>query len=300
MLLAGLKASAEPTRLRIIALCAHADLTVSEICQILGQSQPRVSRHLKLLVDAQILENHRQSNWIYYRLNNSPTAPELGHVIADMIPHDDSTLAMDLKNLENIRESRADRAKAYQQQNQQTFAILQDLYAENPAIESAIVGAIPDRTQNLLDLGTGTGRILQLVADRIQYGVGIDTDPDMLAIARHQLEQHRNCAVQHGDVTRLQLDTTFDTIVGHMILQYTHTPETLIADAVQYLESGGTLIIVDFAPHTETTNAIGQSHQGFTDSDIHQFFAHATLTPTGTTIIQGKKLDVCVWTATKS
>lgn len=302
ILLGGLKAAAEATRLRIIALCAHADLTVSEICQILGQSQPRVSRHLKLLVEGKILENHRETNWIYYRLNNSPDAPPLGHAIVDMIPDDDTTLAMDLKNLQGIRQKRASKAEQYQQQNKQELRILRELYAENSAIEYAIANAIPCDANSLLDLGTGTGRILELVADRIQYGVGIDMSLEMLAIARHNLESqgYRNCTVRHGDVTRLQLDKHFDAIVGHMILQYTDTPATMIKDAVHYLQDNGTLVIVDFAPHTEINiEAIGQNHQGFTEQDIHGFFVSSGLTPTDTTFIQGNKLDVYVWTAKK-
>ena len=302
ILLNGLKAAAEPTRLRIIALCAHADLTVSEICQILGQSQPRVSRHLKLLIESKILENHREASWVYYRLNNSPNAPDLGHVIADMIPAEDKTLTQDLQNLEEVRQSRADKAAEYEQSNSQALKAMRDLYAENSAIEDAIADAIPDNANSLLDLGTGTGRILEMIADRITYGVGIDMSPEMLTIARHTLESKglRNCTVQHGDVTRLQLDEQFDAIVGHMILQYADTPDKLIRNAVSHLNDGGTLVIVDFAPYSDTVaETIGQNHKGFSNDDIQGFFAKAGLTPQKSQLIKGKKLDVFVWSAKK-
>ena len=302
VLLNGLKAAAEPTRLRIIALCAHADLTVSEICQILGQSQPRVSRHLKLLIESKILENHREASWIYYRLNNSPNAPDLGHVIADMIPEGDKTLAQDLQNLEEVRQSRADKAAAYEQSNRQAIKAMRDLYAENSAIETAIAEAIPENANSLLDLGTGTGRILEMIAGRISYGVGIDMSPEMLTIARHMLESKglRNCTVQHGDVTHLQLDEQFDAIVGHMILQYADTPDKLIRNAVNHLNDNGTLVIVDFAPYHDTVaDTIGQNHKGFSEDDIKEFFKKADLTPQKTKLIKGKKLDVFVWSAKK-
>ena len=107
LLLQGLRAAAEPTRLRLLALCAHAELTVTELTQILGQSQPRVSRHLKLLCEAGLLERHREGTWAYYRLADTSDCAHLARTLGDLVPEQDDVLARDLSRLAGIKRTRA-------------------------------------------------------------------------------------------------------------------------------------------------------------------------------------------------
>src|SRR5690348_17772527 len=107
-LLAALRAIAEPTRLRLVVLCARGELTVSELTQILGQSQPRVSRHLKLLCEAGLVDRFREGSWVFYRASAGQTASALGRHLVAACGEADSTIGLDLQRLAAIKRQRAE------------------------------------------------------------------------------------------------------------------------------------------------------------------------------------------------
>lgn len=304
-LLAALRAVAEPTRLRLVALCARGELTVSELTQILGQSQPRVSRHLKLLCDAGLLDRFREGSWVFYRLSQSgPAALFARRLVADC-DQADPTLALDRQRLAAIKQQRADLAADYFRANAAHWHRIRSLYVDEREVEAALV-AIIDRADphDLLDIGTGTGRILEILATRLGQALGIDQSREMLAVARVNLERAglENARVRLGDMYQLALtDASFDAVVIHQVLHYADRPAAVIAEAARVLRPGGTLVLVDFAPHGLEFLREEHAHRrlGFADAEIAEWCRAAGLDPATPHPLPGNPLTVVIWTATR-
>jgi ArsR family transcriptional regulator len=174
-LLNGLRAVAEPSRLRLLVLCSQGEWTVSELTQVLGQSQPRVSRHLKLLADASLLERFREGSWVFYRRAHSGPGARLARNLCRMLPNEDADLALDRQRLAAVRAARQEQAARYFAAQARRWDQVRSLNLDEAGIEAALLelfGAEPPRS--LLDIGTGTGRVLQLMAPRIGFGLGVD------------------------------------------------------------------------------------------------------------------------------
>src|SRR5437773_126411 len=172
-LLAALRAVAEPTRLRLVVLCARSELTVSELTQILGQSQPRVSRHLKLLCEAGLLDRFREGSWVFYRLSQSGPASALARQLVTACDDADPTIALDLQRLDAIKRQRADLASAYFRENADQWHRIRSLYIDEREVEAALVEVIAAADpRDLLDIGTGTGRMLEILAPRVEHALG--------------------------------------------------------------------------------------------------------------------------------
>jgi ArsR family transcriptional regulator len=305
-LLQGLRAAAEPTRLRILVLCARSELTVSDLTTILRQSQPRVSRHLKVLVEAGLLQRLREGTWAFYRLADTGEAAGLAHGLVGFVPAANDVVARDLERLEAVKQARADIASAFFRSNASQWDSIRRLYIDDEEVERALVSLLPRQdVHGLLDIGTGTGRILEVFGQDIRRGVGIDLSREMLAVARVNLEKRGllNCHVRYGDMSQLPLtDETFDAVTFHLVLHYAEDPATAVKEAARFLEPGGTLVIVDFAPHEEMGLRTEHAHRwlGFEDGDIESWFQAAGLSPARNIRLPGKPLTVCLWSATRN
>lgn len=304
-LLRGLRASAEPTRLRVLALCNRAELTVSDLTQILGQSQPRVSRHLKNLVEAGLLERFREGQWAFYRLAESaPTAPLARQVVA-LIPADEPTIVQDQRRLEAVKAARAEAAEAYFRKNARQWDQIRRFYVDDAEVEAALRRLVPEsEVGDLLDIGTGTGRMIEVFADRYTRAVGIDRSHEMLTVARHRLDRGdlRAWQVRQGDMTALPVpDTTYDTATLHMVLHYADNPREVLAEAARALRPGGRIVVVDFAPHELEELRTEHAHRrlGFADAEMTRWFAAAGLEPAQTEHLPGERLTICLWCARK-
>ena len=306
ILLSGLRAAAEPSRLRLLALCAHAELTVSELVQILGQSQPRVSRHLKLLCEAGLLDRFREGTWAFYRLSEKGRCAELARVLIDLIPEDEATLALDLQRLEAVKRANSDRAAEYFRRNAEGWDKIRSLHIAEDAVETALRDLFPMAgMKDFLDIGTGTGRVLELFGPRVERGIGVDMSREMLALARANLQKAdlRNCQVRRGDMYQLPFsDESFDGIVIHQVLHFAEDPAEAIAEAGRALRPGGRLVVVDFAPHSEEMLRQEHAHRrlGFADSEVNRWFELAGLSPDKTVTLEGEPLTVCLWSATRA
>ena len=304
--LAGLRAAAEPTRLRLLALCAEGELTVSELTEILGQSQPRVSRHLKLMVEAGLLERIREGTWAFYRLTGGDAGTRLGRRLVDMIPGDDAALALDRERLGAVKQARAGRAQAYFRKNAARWNEIRKLYVAEAEVEKALLEAMPmEGVGDFLDIGTGTGRILELFGGKVERGLGIDLSREMLALARANLERtgRHNCRVRHGDMYKLPLPSaSFDAATIHQVLHYADHPAAAIAEAARVLRQGGRLVIVDFAPHDLEFLRLEHAHRrlGFSDDEVKGWCRAAGLVPEGTVRLPGDPLTVLIWTVRRS
>jgi DNA-binding transcriptional ArsR family regulator len=205
-LLAGLRAIAETTRLRLLFALSHGEFNVSELTQILGQSQPRVSRHLKLMTEAGLLSRYKEGSWVLFRLREEDLGGAVARSIVSLLPGQDELLSRDLSRMEGIRKGRAEAAQRYFGSNAANWAEMRSLHVREEDVEAAILRALAGaRAQNHVDLGTGTGRILQLLAPLATQSVGLDSSRDMLSIARAALEQAalKHVQVRHGDLYAL-------------------------------------------------------------------------------------------------
>lgn len=292
-LLQALRATAEPTRLRILAVLARSELTVSELCRVLGQTQPRVSRHLRLLCEAGLLDRHSQGTNAYYRPRRLGDGQRLYEAVLPLIADDDPTLGRDLARLAEIRRDRAAAAAEYFELVAADWEQTRALHVADDEVEQAMITAVDevavgDRVGDLLDIGTGTGRVLEVFAERIDHGLGIDLSRQMLNLARSRLDQlgHSHCSVQHGNVYDLNVDVgSIDVAVLHHVLHFLDDPATAIAEAARTLRPGGRLIVVDFAPHGVEYLKADYAHHwlGFADDEITTWCEDAGLLDVRTT-----------------
>ncbi|MEZ5839547.1 MAG: metalloregulator ArsR/SmtB family transcription factor [Hyphomicrobiales bacterium] len=251
--LQALRAAGEPTRLRLVALLQRGEATVKDLTAVLGQSQPRISRHLKLLTDAGLVERYPEGAWAYYRLAGEGGEAALVRSVLDLVDHDDEVLKRDEERYLEVKAAQAKAAAAYFAANAAEWDRLRTLHVSEAAVEAAIGKAIGERPfGSLLDLGTGTGRMLEVLAPLYGRAVGIDASPDMLAVARANLSKAgiTHARVQHGDLFHPPLNgQTFDVVVLHQVLHYLDDPGRAIAEAARLVKAGGRLLVVDFAPH---------------------------------------------------
>jgi ubiquinone/menaquinone biosynthesis C-methylase UbiE len=299
-LLSGLRAAAEPSRLRLLTLCAEGELTVSELTDILGQSQPRVSRHLKLLCDAGLLDRLREGNWVFYRLAERAG---LARLLVDLVPADDPVLALDRERLAETKRQRAEQAREYFRVNAAQWDRIRSLYIDEQEVEAAVVALLPAAgVRDLLDIGTGTGRMLEIFGPRAERVVGVDLSREMLAVARVNLERAklRNCSIRQADMYQLPLaGVSFDAVVIHQVLHYAERPAQAIAEAARVLRPGGKLVVVDFAPHALEFLRTEHAHRrlGFADAEVIAWCRAAGLEPEPARRLPGDPLTVSLWPA---
>jgi ubiquinone/menaquinone biosynthesis C-methylase UbiE len=282
-LLEGLKAAAEDTRLRLLALIAEAELTVSDLTEILGQSQPRISRHLKLLAEAGLIERFREASWTFHRRAADGAGAAIAHALTALIDPADPVLARDRERLAEVRRARAAAAQAYFRKHAREWDEIRRLHVAEAAVETAVREALAGlRIDTLLDLGTGTGRMLELFGAEIERGVGVDLNPEMLAGARANLERAglKNCTVRQGDIYNLVLGReTFDVVILHQVLHFLDDGERAIAEAARLLRPGGRLLVIDFAPHELEFLREAHAHRrlGFAEDMVAQWMRAAGL-----------------------
>ena len=278
-----LRAAGEPTRLRILALLEREELAVLELCRVLGQSQPRVSRHLKLLAEAGLVERFPDGAWVFYRLAGAGTPRDLiGEILAHVDPRD-PVFTADCGKLNDVQAERVAAAHAYFAENAAHWDQVQSLYASDTDVEGEILrvsGA--GRIRRLVDLGAGTGRMLALLGPRADHAVGLDLSQQMLNIARRNATEAGlvNVELRHGDIfdTRLP-DGSADLVVVHQVLHYLGDPAAAVREAARIVAVDGRLIIVDFAPHR--LEFLREDHQhrrlGFSDEEMARWLGEAGL-----------------------
>jgi ubiquinone/menaquinone biosynthesis C-methylase UbiE/predicted DNA-binding transcriptional regulator len=302
-LLAALRAAGESTRLRLLLLCARGELTVSELAQILGQSQPRVSRHLKLLCDAGLLDRLREGSWVFYRLSSGTAASVLIRQLVSACGEADRTIALDLQRLAAIKRQRAEIAAAYFRENAAQWDEIRSLYIDEREVEAALAETIAAaQPADLLDIGTGTGRMLEVLGPHVGRALGIDQSREMLTVARVNLERAglANGTVRLGDMYQLPLpDACFDATVIHQVLHYAERPGDAIAEAARVLRPNGILVVVDFAPHTLEFLRDERAHRrlGFMDDEVADWCRAAGLDAAPARHLPGDPLTVVIWTA---
>ena len=308
-----LKAASEPTRLRLLALLLECELTVSDLTSILVQSQPRISRHLKLLCDAGLIDRFPEGAWVYYRLNDrGPGVSLVRNLLKDIDPGDPQ-LVRDLERLEQIRKSHKEAANSYFDAAAREWDDIRARHVSEEAVEEAMKATFEQETfQNHLDIGTGTGRIIELFSDKTERSLGIDANPRMLSIARNKLAHDGGrFQVRQADVYNLSVQSNvigknYDLITIHQVLHYLDDPALALSEIGRVTAPGGRWLIVDFAPHTLEILRRDYAHRrlGFSDEQMQGWIESSGLTLSGVESLEpeevsGEELTVTIWKATK-
>ena len=305
-----LKAAGETTRLRLLVLLADAEYNVKDLTQILGQSQPRLSRHLKLLAEAGLIERFQEGSSVFYRFAGQGTAAGLAtRLLAALDPHDAQT-ARDCARADALKREKSTAAQAYFQTHAGAWNEIRALHAAEAEVEAAMLRALGPRPIDLLvDLGTGTGRILELFAGRAKRAVGFDVNRDMLAHARARLAASgvHNTQVRLGDIFTLTLeDGVADAVIIHQVLHFLDDPAKAVAEAARLLKPGGRLLIVDFAAHAIEALREDYAHRrlGFERGLVEGWLRRAGLSSAHYEAIEPSsdgagKLTVSLWLAAR-
>ncbi len=305
--LAALEAAGEGTRLRLLALLTEAELTVTEVVSILGQSQPRVSRHLKLLVDAGLVERHREGAWAFFSCAAHGAVGDWARDLVRRLDPGDPVLAADRARLLEVRSARSAAADRYFASQAGQWDRLRSLHIAEERVEAAVLDAVgPGPFRAVLDLGTGTGRMLELLAPRADRAVGIDANHAMLTVARARLERggSRNTQVRQGDLYALPVERDgFDLVILHQVLHFLDDPSRALKEAARTLRPGGRLVVVDFAPHGDESLRDHHAHRrlGFSHAEVEGFLRDAGLAVEGARDLaapagEAGKLTVSIWT----
>ncbi len=307
-----LRALADPTRLRIMRLLAHMELAVGELAQVLEQSQPRVSRHVRILCDAGLAERRREGSWVFlHSAIGKGRAPPIGAAVAgllDAAERDDAGFAArcadDRRHLAAIRAARETQAAAYFARHAEEWDQLRSLHSPDGPVEGALTAALGGDLGALLDVGSGTGRIAELLSPAAVHVTALDKSPEMLRIARARLQHLPADQVDfvQGDFAALPFTAgAFDTLTFHQVLHYAQAPELALAEAARVTRHGGRIAVVDFAAHDREELRIDHAHArlGFSDEQMLALLCDAGFTPASVAALPGHELTVKIWTGTR-
>jgi len=302
-----MKAAGDETRIRLLALLQRGERTVKELTEILGQSQPRISRHLKVLAEAGLVARSPEGSWVYYRLSDEEADRAVALAIVKGLDADDARLKRDGERLRSLRHQNRKAAEDYFAEHAERWDAIRSLHVPERQVEMAMLeqaGAGPFRA--MLDIGTGTGRMLELFSERCDRVLGIDLSPAMLSVARANLDRAaiENARVRLGDVLNLPvIRDSFDLVVIHQVLHFLEEPERAITEAAAALAAGGRLLIVDFAPHELEALRESQAHRrlGFSHAQMKKWIGAAGLRLEAVEDLvpeaESGGLTVTIWTA---
>lgn len=314
---ATLRALSDLTRLRIMRLLAHMELAVGELAQVLGQSQPRVSRHVRILCDAGLAERRKEGSWVFVRSAiGEGLAPPLGDTAARLLAvaeHEDSGFAArcaeDRRHLAAIRADRAAKAEAWFSRHAEEWDTLRLLHCPDEPVEAALADALGVRAGQaslgtLLDVGTGTGRMAELFAPHAGHVTALDRNPEMLHVARARLQQYPAGLIDlvQGDFLALPFaERAFETVLFHQVLHYALDPGAVLTEAARVTKAGGTIAVVDFAAHDreELRERHAHARLGFSDEQMLALLSEAGFESRPPIALSGTPLTVKIWTGRK-
>ena len=297
------RALADPTRLRIVHLLREMELAVGELALVVGQSQPRVSRHVRILVEAGLADKRKEGSWVFLRLCAGATSDALIGFLDGAAPSATEKLWIeaDQARLTAVRAERARAAEDYFASHAEEWDAQRSLYVPEAQVEAMMTQMLGAQSLgSLLDIGTGTGRMATLLAGQASSVIAIDRSAEMLRLARGKLPQEIADKVRFlaGDFNALPVeDGSADTAILHQVLHYAPAPEKVIAEVARTLRASGRLMIVDFAPHEREELRARDAHArlGFSDEQMTNWFRTAGLAMESVEALAGGELTVKLW-----
>ena len=294
---------ADPTRVRILMLLRAMELSVGEIAQVLGQSQPRVSRHVRILVDAGLADRRKEGSWVFVSLGDRARVEPLFQLLDRWEDADgpSPSTAADAARLAAVRADRAAAAQRYFASHAGQWDALRSLHVAESEVEAAIARAMGGAPiGRLIDIGTGTGRMIELFGPEAEQSLGIDRSPEMLRVARVKLAEAGldKAELRQGDMYALPLASgSADTVIIHQVLHYAQNPAAAVSEAARLLRPGGRLLIVDFAAHDREELRVRDAHArlGFSDASILKYLEEAGLRGEVVEHLEGGELTVTLW-----
>lgn len=312
MLLTALKALADPTRLVLLAVLEHRELSASELTEILGQSQPRVSRHLKILAASGVITRTQEGASAFFSVARDGTGAALAQSILLLIDPNLPDMTRARERLQQLRDRKRAEAAAYFERVASTWDQYRDVVVGESAVEQCCLELLRDlRIRDFLDLGTGTGRMLSLFARHFDRGLGIDLSPEMLRVARSHLDRAdlAHCRLARGDLYNLQMPAgSVDVAVAHHVLHFLDEPQQAIGEATRTLRPGGKLLLIDFAPHAYEALAAEQRHRrlGFDADEVAMWCRQAGCADVhvehliADTATKDSPITTTIWVATRN
>lgn len=298
------RALADPTRLRILALLDDIELAIGEVAQVIGQSQPRVSRHVRILIDAGLVDRHKEGGWVFLKMADSDAARAYRAFVEEFeqSPDEQTVMAADRAALSDVHEERNAAARRYFAEHAREWDAIRSLYAPDGEIEKAMAKLLGSRPLGrLLDIGTGTGRMVELFAHQADIAVAFDRSSEMLRIARAKLvPSAQPVDFVQGDFNALPFASgAFDTAILHQVLHYSRTPQRVIAEVARVLTPGGIALFADFAPHMREDLRTGSAHArlGFAHEHMRAWLGEEGMQLESQSEIGGGELTVCLWLA---
>ncbi|MDZ7588017.1 MAG: metalloregulator ArsR/SmtB family transcription factor [Parasphingorhabdus sp.] len=308
------RALADPTRLRIMLLLLEMELAVGELATLLGQSQPRISRHIRILDEAGLAERHKEGSWVFLRPGAGRDVETLARLLrAEKMASDEQTLA-DRARLVAVRQARAEQAERYFASHAESWDAIRSMHVAEPEVEAAMRRVLEDRPLGqMLDVGTGTGRMIELFGPAADTVTAVDKSPEMLRLARSKLlgdDLQKASRRALANKTRLKLDdfnaltldnASFDSVILHQVLHYAQNPERVIPEIARVIRPGGLMLIVDFAQHDheELRSEHAHARLGFSDENIARWFNDAQVKLDHVETLEGGALTVKLWLGAK-
>ncbi|APG63502.1 hypothetical protein LPB140_02570 [Sphingorhabdus lutea] len=310
-LLTIFRALADPTRLRIALLVHVMELSVGELVLILEQSQPRVSRHIKILVDANLIDRRKEGSWVFLRAGDASYMRLFQRLLQGRNISEDPDISSDIEKLQQIKQTRAMMAEKYFADHASKWDHIRSMHVAEAEVEQAMAQALATRPMGrVLDIGTGTGRMVEIFLDAAEHMTALDNSPEMLRVARAKIWDNHDekppierLDMMLGDFNALPLDNqSYDTVLLHQVLHYAGDPAHVIREAARVLAPAGRLMIVDFAPHDREELRTVHAHErlGFADSTIMAAFETAGLRMAHNRQLDGGELTVKIWLGQKS
>jgi len=300
------QALADATRLRIMLLILEMELSVGELALILEQSQPRVSRHIRILVEAGLINKYKEGSWVFLRPSDTASLKPLASLFATDAVQAEISIRSDREKLQHVRTSRAEMAERYFEEHAAEWDTIRTLHVADAQVEEAILESVSGQALgNLLDIGTGTGRMVEIFGPEATHVTALDKSPAMLRLARAKIGKSGQTPVDFilGDFNALPIDpASTDTVILHQVLHFAQHPEQVIAEAARTLTGNGRMMIVDFASHDHEELRTRDSHArlGFSDSSINRWFSASALTLSHSQSLDGGALTVKIWIGTKN
>ncbi|MEH6791603.1 ArsR/SmtB family transcription factor [Parasphingorhabdus sp.] len=307
------RALADPTRLRIILLLQKMELAVGELAQILDQSQPRISRHIRILDEAGLAERRKEGSWVFLKPGPASELEILGRIFrSDKVAKSEQALH-DQAQLSLVRNARAEMAERYFAAHAAEWDAIRSLHLPEAEVERAMLDLLQDvPLGNMLDIGTGTGRMVELFGESANSIIAIDNSPEMLRLARAKLLESETASgsdlvgktnLKQGDFNSLPLDSgAVDSVILHQVLHFAQHPEAVLLEVSRVLKSGGIVLIADFAAHDREDLRTEHAHArlGFSDDSMEHWLAASRLELLETRTLDGGELTVKIWVARKS